>query len=121
MYMNYRRRGCNCGCNYNNTSAQEDVIEESCPIMEDVFGANQNECECGFDEPESLFPENPVLAQSYVPFQRMKKTFTPEAALQNGTLFPELVSPYVPGQSLAEIEYLKATNEIKGGCNDVRI
>lgn len=34
-----------------------------------------------------------------------------------GTIFPELVSPYMPGQSLAEIEYLKATNPIKEGCN----
>ena len=34
-----------------------------------------------------------------------------------GTIFPELVSPYCPNQSLEEINYLKRTNQIGGGCN----
>ena len=47
---------------------------------------DQNECGCGFDEPESSLPTSPELAQSYVPFQIMKKTFTPEIGLQMGTV-----------------------------------
>lgn len=47
----------------------------------------------------------------------MDKTFIPSVGLKMGTIFPELVSPYMPGQSMREIEYLKATNPIKGGCN----
>ena len=34
-----------------------------------------------------------------------------------GTIFPELVSPYVPCQSIEEIEFIKATNKIGKGCN----
>ena len=30
-----------------------------------------NECACGFDEQESVFPLNPMLGQSYVPMQKM--------------------------------------------------
>jgi hypothetical protein len=78
----------------------------------------KNNCNCGFDmDTESVFPENPMLAQSYVPMQRMKKVFTPEVGLKMGTIFPELVSPYMPGQSIREIEYLKNSNEIGEGCN----
>ena len=32
-------------------------------------------------------------------------------------VFPELVSPYMPGQSMEEIEYIKMTNKIGKGCN----
>ena len=74
-------------------------------------------CDCGFDEPSSPFPTNPMLAQSYVPIQEMSQTFTPHCGLRMGTIFPELVSPYVPCQSMAEIEYLKQSNEIGEGCN----
>ena len=55
--------------------------------------------------------------QSYVPIQRMNQTFIPCIGLKMGTIYPELVRPYMPGQSLAEIEYLSATNKIKEGCN----
>lgn len=34
-----------------------------------------------------------------------------------GTIFPELVSPYMPGQSQREIEYIRNMNQIKEGCN----
>ena len=37
-----------------------------------------------------------MLAQSYVPWQTMDKTFKPCVGLKMGTIFPELVSPYVP-------------------------
>ncbi len=38
--------------------------------------------------------DNLVLAQAYIPIQRYGKTFPPEEALKQGTLFPELVRPY---------------------------
>ena len=44
-------------------------------------------------------------------------TFTPCCGLKNGTIFPELVSPYYPCQSIEDIEYLKSRNEIGKGCN----
>ena len=74
-------------------------------------------CGCGFDSEVNLFPSNPMLAQSYVPIQYMDKTFTPCCGLKMGTIFPELVSPYRPGQSMEEIAYLRARNEIGEGCN----
>ncbi|MDQ0286615.1 hypothetical protein J2Z49_001729 [Desulfofundulus luciae] len=34
------------------------------------------------------------LAQAYVPPQRYGRTYSPAEALEKGTLFPELYSPY---------------------------
>lgn len=74
-------------------------------------------CECGYDKPESMFPENAVLAQSYVPIQKMDKTFIPSVGLKKGTIFPELVRPYSPCQSFEEIAFIKAMNKPGEGCN----
>ena len=65
----------------------------------------------------NVFPENPMLAQSYVPWQTMGRTFAPKDGLKMGTIFPELVSPYMPGDSMKQIEYLKMSNKMKEGCN----
>lgn len=97
-YVTNSANNCGCGCGCNNIS-------------------NNNCCECGFDEECSGFPSNPMLGQSYVPIQEMNKIFTPCCGLKMGTIFPELVSPYVPGQGMAEIEYLRMANEIGEGCN----
>jgi len=35
-----------------------------------------------------------ILARAYVPFQIMNQVFSPNEALKNGTLFPELYRPY---------------------------
>ena len=43
--------------------------------------------------------------------------FNPCVGLKMGTIFPELVSPYMPCQSMREIDYIAATNTIKEGCN----
>lgn len=75
------------------------------------------ECACGFAEEYNVFPTNPMLGQSYVPMQTMTKVFTPECGLKNGTLFPELVSPYYPCQSVEDIAYLQSRNTIGKGCN----
>ena len=64
----------------------------------------------------SVFPEDPMLAQSYVPYQFMDKTFKPQVGLKMGTIFPELVSPYCPGQSMETIKYLESTKEAGEGC-----
>ncbi len=113
------RRKCYCMNNsYNNNSCelQNDIIEKQCNNVVSYENYSDS-CDCGFDEEESIFPENPMLAQSYVPYQYMDKTFIPSVGLKMGTIFPELVSPYVPGQSMEEIEYLKRTNNIGKGCN----
>ncbi len=56
-----------------------------------------------------VFPNNYMYGQSYVPIQYMNKTFKPDVGLQLGTIFPELVSPYSPGQSIEEIAFLGGT------------
>ena len=112
----YRRRKC-CCYNNNQESYNKDMFEPACNNVEAVAGDYDDNCSCGFDEEESYFPENPVLAQSYVPIQKMNKTFIPCVGLKMGTIFPELVSPYMPGQSMEEIKYIECTNSIGEGCN----
>ena len=96
--------GCDCGCMGVNTA--------------NAMAMNYDNCGCGFEEEPSVFPANPMLAQSYIPIQYMDKTFKPCVGLKMGTIFPELVSPYVPGQSMKEIDYLRKTNKIGKGCNE---
>ena len=121
MYSRFSRSGRNS--HYNNQ-----VIEKACNDVGTTAEYNDNNCccqcennnsncGCGFDEDMNLFPNNPMLGQSYVPIQYMDKTFTPCCGLKMGTIFPELVSPYSPGQSMEEIAYLRARNEIREGCN----
>lgn len=108
-----------CKNNWNNDDVCEcdnDVLETSCSNVQNTLG-DYDDCSCGFDDDSSVFPENPMLAQSYVPIQTLNKTFKPQVGLKMGTIYPELVSPYMPGQSMAEIEYLKSRNTIGEGCN----
>lgn len=77
----------------------------------------KNDCECGFDIEDSVFPSEYSFGQSYVPIQRMNKIFNPEIGLKMGTIFPELVSSYSPNQSICEIEKIKNLNNIGEGCN----
>lgn len=118
MFRNYRR----CSCMNNN------MQEENCEKQNDSIMENQckdvtsyedmtNDCNCGFDEEKNVFPNNPMLGQSYVPFQYMDKTFKPCVGLKMGTIFPELVSPYVPCQGMEEIKFIEMTNKIGKGCN----
>ena len=46
------------------------------------------------DNTMAPLPENMVVAMAYVPFQQFSKVYTPEKALDNGTLFPELDNPF---------------------------
>ena len=113
----YRRRCRRC-CYMNDCSNyEEDMLEQKCNNVSSNYGCNMNNCECGFDEEDTGFPTNPMYGQSYVPVQQMDEVFTPCVGLKMGTIFPELVSPYMPGQSMAEIAYIEASNEIGEGCN----
>ena len=124
--MYNRFRGCNyMYCNNNNNQVLEDVCDDvsnyntasnnNCNM--NCCEMNNYDCGCGFDTEESVFPSNPMLAQSYVPIQTLDKTFTPCCGLKNGTIFPELVSPYEPCDSMRFINYLKMRNTIGEGCN----
>ena len=107
-------------CTSNNSNVLEDKCDNVCPC--EYEECDTNECECGFDEDYemSVFPENPMLAQSYVPWQYMDKTFKPCVGLKMGTIFPELVSPYMPCQSMRTLEYLEAANTIGEGGNNAK-
>lgn len=115
-------KNCNCMCNCN-MNQENSPLETICDDVQTnntnmcVCNNNYNQCQCGFNEEESVFPSNPMLGQSYVPIQRMTNTFTPCCGLKNGTIFPELVSPYYPCQSVEDIEYLRSRNTIGKGCN----
>mgnify|MGYP001623795914 FL=1 len=113
------RRRCYCmNNNYKNDSCglQNEIMENKCSNVIS-YEENSNSCDCGFDEEQNVFPDNPMLAQSYVPIQYMDRIFKPCVGLKMGTIFPELVSPYSPGQSMEEINYIAMTNEIGKGCN----
>lgn len=119
MYRSYRqnRNCCSCNNKCNNTEEIEsDLLDTTCEYVPNTIDM-QDECECGFDEEDNLFPSNPMFAQSYVPWQIIDRTFTPCTGLKMGTIFPELVSPYMPGQSMEEIEYIRMANKIGKGCN----
>lgn len=104
-------------CNIDDNCEEENMLEEQTKCN-NLCTMPKNNCDCGFDMgTEPVFPYNPMLAQSYVPIQRMNKVFTPEVGLKMGTIFPELVSPYMPCQSINEIEFIKNNNEIGEGCN----
>ena len=105
-------------CNMEDDNNVEDMMAESETMCQNIVQVPENNCNCGFDnDTNSVFPDNPMLGQSYVPIQKMKKVLNSEVGLKMGTIFPELVSPYAPCQSIREIEYLKNTNEIGEGCN----
>lgn len=114
----YRCRYRNCCCQNN---YDQNIIKTACNkcnvTAEYAKASNNKSCDCGFEQGESVFPQNPTLAQSYVPIQKMDKTFTPCVGLKMGTIFPELVSPYYPCQSVEEIAFIKAMNTIGEGCN----
>lgn len=100
---NCNRRCCsNRGCNRNNSINSN--INNCCDsrIYANICHSTQ-----------SAFPENYLYGHAYTPVQTMNKTFTPEIGLSNGTIFPELVSPYSPGQSMDFINYLR-----NGGCGN---
>ena len=61
-------------------------------------------------------PENHMYGQCYVPIQYLNKVYEPATALKKGTLFPELSTTYVPGQSMREIAYIRNANKKEEMC-----
>ena len=116
MYNNRCRRNCCCRkADYMNYSNNMETILNT--VVSPAYNNDDDSCKCGFNKEDSMFPENPMLAQSYVPTQKADKTFIPCVGLKNGTIFPELVSPYSPCQSMEDIAFIKAMNTIGKGCN----
>lgn len=112
-------RNCNCSDNnFNSNNSNNNYYYESdCNINGNIFeNINENSCSCGFNN-SSVFPGNWMYGHSYVPHQKLTQVYAPEMGLKMGTIFPELVSPYCPNQSMEEINYLKNSNTIGGGCN----
>lgn len=70
--------------------------------IDDGYSHICNEC-----SKNKAFPEKFLYGYAYTPRQYMNKTFNPENGLSHGTIFPELVSPYCPGQAMDFIETLK--------------
>lgn len=103
-----------CRCRMNNCMNNNSNMVDN-RMINNIM--ENDDCECGFDDEESVFPENYMFGQSYVPIQRMTTTFKPCTGLKMGTIFPELVSPYTAGQSMEEDQFLRCSNEIKEGCN----
>jgi len=92
---------------------------DSCPknkMKPEMEYEKEDKCACGFENDPSVFPENYMYGQSYVPIQYLDKIFKPEIGLKMGTIFPELVSPYCPGQSMAEDAYLRKKTGNEGKC-----
>lgn len=112
------RRYC---CMNNNIEANDnmEIMEKACNNIASENEKYNSNCSCGFDDEvdNNVFPENPSLGQSYVPIQIMDETFKPCKGLKCGTLFPELVSPYRPGDSIKQIEFLENSNILGEGCN----
>ncbi len=48
---------------------------------------------CTLQDPEP-FPKDPVVAMAYIPFQQYGEVYSPEKALDQGTLFPDLDKPF---------------------------
>lgn len=113
--INRRCRRCSCMNNHNCHS--KDALETACNNVCSPCQSYGKDCSCGFDEEIDVFPADPKLAQSYVPFQYMEDTFKPCVGLDHGTIFPELVSPYKPGDSMKDIAFIEKTNKIGEGCN----
>lgn len=117
MFRRYKKCYCmNNDYKNNDCNMQNDILEDKCNNL-NSYEDSYDSCACGFDEEYGVFPENPMLAQSYVPIQYMDRTFKPNIGLKMGTIFPELVSPYVPCQDMEEMNFIAATNKIGKGCN----
>lgn len=50
-----------------------------------------------YDGETSRFPANTPLAMAYVPYQQWGEVYDGGDALENGTLFPDLVFPFEKG------------------------
>jgi len=51
-------------------------------------------CECE-DQTIPMFPDKIMLATAYIPFQHAKCIYSPAKGLSEGSIFPDLVMPYM--------------------------
>ena len=74
-----------------------------------MTNARHNICNCRNNcSMMAGFPNNPMYGHAYLPNQIYRgNSFTPSQGLQNGTMFPELVSPYMPLDSMRVMETLR--------------
>ena len=117
MFRRYPKCCCMNNTYKTNCKQNNEVLETNCNSVCSYVDDDIDSCSCGFDEETNVFPDNPMLGQSYVPIQQMDRTFKPCVGLRMGTIFPELVSPYSPGQSMQQIDYIRNSNTIGKGCN----
>lgn len=107
------RRNCceNCceqSCRRNMNNRMFNNITENSDGM--ITGCSRNN---SCNTRQQTFPDNYLYGYAYTPNQMINETFNPRVGLQNGTIFPELLSPYCPGQSMDFINSLR-----NGGCNN---
>lgn len=121
----FKRNYRDCGCNNAMEADLDELISDpvdnsiydnSCNMYSNGDNDMSDGCSCGFTEPYSAFPSDPTIAESYVPVQTLNQVYKPATGLRKGTIFPELVNTYLPGQSMAEIAYLRRTNRRE--CNN---
>ena len=109
------KRNCNCRCNCNRNCHRNysNSMMNSC----NMYQNNHTLCNCMNSNTNNSnpFPSNYLYGHAYTPNQPLRDVFEPQTGLNHGSMFPELVSPYYPGQSMEFIEYLKNT-ERNGGC-----
>lgn len=97
MYNNYQNSNCNMCSNNCRSNDRSSVYSNICQ-----------------DNNTRVFPENYLYGHAYTPIQTLNNTYIPEVGLQNGSIFPELVSPYSPGQSIDFIEFLRCGGRENG-------
>lgn len=113
---------CNSFCQDNDNTDNNcnndmsDMFEGACKMQSMPCNTNHmNQCSCGF-ESSNIFPNTLLYGHSYVPHQYMNNVYTSEYGLKMGSIFPELVSPYCPGQSQEIMNYLRKSKDFEGGC-----
>lgn len=107
---------CNCNrrCNCNSTQNLNVYSNSSCNMCSSKCSRKRcctpriYDTICSNSNSTPAFPDNYLYGHAYTPNQRLENVFLPEIGLNNGTIFPELVSPYSPGQSMDFINYLKS-------------
>lgn len=105
---NCRCRSCSRRCNCNNSNNCNWNSDNNCGYRNNNSdNSRSNNSGCNMCNNNNVFPENYLFGYAYTPNQCMNNTYSPEEGLSNGTIFPELVSPYSPGQSIDFIEYLR--------------
>lgn len=107
---------CNNMQDDNDFQCESTMYDDSCKSsMQCNDNTNINSCSCGFEK-NNIFPNTLLYASSYVPHQYMNNVYKSNYGLKMGSIFPELVNPYCPGQSQEIFNYLKQSKDFEGGC-----